>query len=191
MQMRGHAGDATGKNFAALSDEFLQEIGIFVINRLDSDVDPAAWHRAVRPSKSRTAFGSLGFHGELFRFAVQSMPLQERIVFPFLKPIGRPRTFLVPRGHIARRRFAERLRLSALECDNFLRHSRYSFTSAGAAVSSSSASPPSSSVSPKSDVTDWRTREALFCFSSCDWHWTAKRARGIASSRASGAVLAH
>ncbi len=33
-------------------------------------------------------------------------------------------------------------------------------------------------------MTDWRTREALFCFSSCDWHSTVKRAKGIASSRA-------
>ena len=33
-------------------------------------------------------------------------------------------------------------------------------------------------------MTDCRTREALFCFSSCDWHSTVKRANGIASSRA-------
>jgi len=75
MQMRGHAGDAARENFAALGDEFFQEIGILVIDRLDGDVDPAARHGAVRTTKCGTAFGGLGSHRELFRFAVQRMPL--------------------------------------------------------------------------------------------------------------------
>jgi len=62
MQMRGHAGNTTRKNLAALGDEFLQEIGILVINRLQGDVDPAAWHRTIGAAKSRTAFGGLWFH---------------------------------------------------------------------------------------------------------------------------------
>jgi hypothetical protein len=53
---------------------------------------------------------------------MESMPLQERIVFLFLEPIGRARTFLVSRGHVTRRRLAERFRLGAFESNNFLRH---------------------------------------------------------------------
>src|SRR5438309_11588534 len=91
------------------------------------------------------------------------------IVFLFLEPVRRARTFLVPRGHVTRDRFAERFRFSALEGDDFLRHVRYSFDSGAGVASDSSASPsPSSSVNPKSDVTDCRTRDILFCFSSCD-----------------------
>src|SRR5215469_14315484 len=120
---------------------------------------------------------------------MECVPSQKRIVLLFLQPIWRARTLLVPRGHVPRRRFTERLRFSAFENDDFLRHRNYSFTSAGAAGSSSSPSPPSSSVRPKRDVTDWRTREALLCFSSCDWHSTVKRANGIASRRARGIGL--
>jgi hypothetical protein len=62
MQVRGHAGDATGKNFAALGDEFFQEIRILVIDSLNGDVDPAARHGAIRAAKSRTAFGGFRAH---------------------------------------------------------------------------------------------------------------------------------
>src|SRR5438270_12351880 len=126
----------------------------------------------------------------LFGFAMKRVFPQERIVFLFLEPVRGARTFLVPGGHVTRNWLAERFRFGALEGDNFLRHFRYSFDSgAGAASSSPSPSPPSSSVKPKSEVTDWRTREALFCFSSCDWHSTVKRANGIASRRACGIGL--
>ena len=64
--MGRHAGDAAGKNFAALGHEFFQEIGIFVIDRFDRDVDPAAWHRAVGATESGTAFGGLGLHDRYF-----------------------------------------------------------------------------------------------------------------------------
>ena len=57
MHVRRHSGDAAGKNFAALGDEFLQEIGIFVIDRLGRDVDSAARHGAIGAAKSGTAFG--------------------------------------------------------------------------------------------------------------------------------------
>src|SRR5438874_3961836 len=119
---------------------------------------------------------------------MERVPFEKRIVLLLFEPIRSPRAFLVPRGHVTRDWFAQRFCLGAFESDNFLRHSDYSFVSAGAA-SSSSASPRSSSVKPNSEVTDWRTREALFCFSSCDWHWTVKRANGIASSRARGIGL--
>ncbi len=48
---------------------------------------------------------------------------QKRIVFLFLKPVRRARTFLVPRRHVTRDRFSESLGLGALEGNNFLRHS--------------------------------------------------------------------
>ena len=170
MQMRRHAGDAARENLAAFGDKFFQHIRIFVIDRFDRDVDAPARHGAIRASKGGTTLGSFGLHGWLLRFPMESMPLQEWIVFLFLEPIRRARAFLVSRSHVTRRRLAERFRLSAFQSNNFLRHFCYSFASVGATASSSSASPPSSSVSPKSDVTDCRTREALFCFSSCDWH---------------------
>src|SRR5215472_5901741 len=118
---------------------------------------------ALRNAERRLAvFGCI----ELFRLAMECMPPQKRIVLLFLEPIWGARTFLVAFGHVTRRRFTKRLRFGAFENDNLLRHSDYSFTSAGAAVSSSSASPPSSSVRPNRDVTDGRVRAALFCFSS-------------------------
>src|SRR3954467_12444859 len=103
-------------------------------------------------------------------FAMKRVLPQKRVVFLCPEPVGGARTFLVPRGHVTRNGFAERFRFSAFEGDNFLGHRRYSLDSgAGAAsVSSASPSPPSSSVKPKSEVTDWRTRDCLLCFSSCD-----------------------
>src|SRR5438132_10857710 len=116
---------------------------------------------------------------------MQRVSPQKRIVFLFLEPIWLARTFFVSRRHVTRHGLAESFGLGAFKDDNFLRHSCHSFTSVGV-TSSSSASPPSSSVKPNKEVTDWRTRNALFCFSSCDWHSTVKRANGIASSRARG-----
>ena len=60
--MRRHASNAAGKNFAALGDEFLEEIGVLVIDRLDGDVDPAARHSAIGTAESGTAFGGFGLH---------------------------------------------------------------------------------------------------------------------------------
>src|SRR5215813_6960718 len=92
---------------------------------------------------------------------------QKRIVFFLLQPVWCPRTFLVTSRHVTRRWFPERLRFRAFKNDNLLCHPVYSFTSGGGA-SSSSDSAPSSSVKPNKDVTDGRTRAALFCFSNCD-----------------------
>src|SRR5256885_10252850 len=126
----------------------------------------------------------------LFGFAVKRVLPQKRIVFLFLEPVRRARTLLVPPGHVTRNRFAERFRFGAFESDNFLGHRRYSFVScAGVASSSPSPSLSSSSVKPNNDVTDCRTRDILFCFSSCDWHSTVNRANGIASKRACGIGL--
>src|SRR4051812_24125248 len=58
----------------------------------------------------------------LFRFPVKRMLLQKGIVFFLLQPVRRLRALLVPRAHVTRSRFAERLCLGAFESDNFLRH---------------------------------------------------------------------
>src|SRR5207253_11017584 len=135
--------NATRQNFAALGDEFSQEIGIFIIDRFEGDVDTAARHGAIGAAERGTAFGGFRLHLKLSRLAVERVPLQKRIVFFLFQTIGPARAFFVPRGRVARDRLAERLRLGAFEGDNFLRHGDYSFASVGAA-SSSSASPPSS-----------------------------------------------
>jgi len=168
MEVRRHTGDAAGKNFAALGHEFFQEIGIFVIDRFNRDVDPAPGHGAIGTAKCGTAFGGLGLHWKLLSFAMKRVLSQKRIVFLFLEPVRRTRAFFVPHSHVTRNWLAERFRFGAFESDNFLCHRCYSLDSAAGAASSSSPSPPSSSVRPKSEVTDCRTREALFCFSSCD-----------------------
>src|SRR5262245_33069927 len=114
---------------------------------------------------------------------MKRVPLHEGIIFFLFEPVRRPRTFLVPGCHVARRGRASGFRLRAFEGDDLLRHVRY-YSLVSATGSSSSPSRASSSVRPKSEVTDWRTREALLCFSSCDWHSTVNLANGIASSRA-------
>ena len=74
VQLRGHARDAAGENFAALSDEFFQEIRVLVVDRFDGDVDPAARHGTIGAAESGTTFGGLGLHGELLRFAMERVP---------------------------------------------------------------------------------------------------------------------
>jgi len=167
MHIRGHAGNSTGENFAALSHEFLQQIRIFVIDCLHGDVDPAPRHGSIGATKCGTTFWRFWLHYWLFRLAVQCASPQKRIVFPFLQSVRRAWTFLVAGRHVTRRRFPKCLSLRAFKGNNLLRHDSYSFTSGGAA-SSSSDSAPSSSVKPNKEVTDGRTRVALLCFSSCD-----------------------
>jgi hypothetical protein len=122
MHMRRHPGDAARQNFSALRDEFFQEIGIFIVDCFNGDIDTPPWHGAIGAAKSGTAFGGFGLHRQLLRLAVQSVPLKKRIVFLFLEPVGRARTFLVSRRHVTRDRLAERFRLGAFERNNFLRH---------------------------------------------------------------------
>ena len=62
VHMRRHSGNAAGQNLAALGHEFLEEIGIFVIYGLGRDIDASTRHRAIGPTKSRTAFGGLRLH---------------------------------------------------------------------------------------------------------------------------------
>ena len=62
MHMRRHAGNAAGENFAAFGDKFFQQIGVFVIDRFDRDVDSPPRHRAIGAAKCGTAFGGFGLH---------------------------------------------------------------------------------------------------------------------------------
>ena len=129
MQMRRHTRNAARQNLAAFGNEFLQEIGILVVDCLQRDVDAAARHRAVGATKGGAAFGCFWLHGDLLRFAVKSVSAQKWIVFLLLQSIRGARTFLVSRAHIARDRLTQRFGLGAFEGDNFLRHGDYSFAS--------------------------------------------------------------
>ena len=62
MQMRRHAGDPAWKNFAALCDEFFKEIGIFVVDGLDGNVDSTTRHGAIGAAKGGTALGGFRAH---------------------------------------------------------------------------------------------------------------------------------
>src|SRR5437764_11283967 len=124
----------------------------------------------------------------LFGLAMKRVFPQKRIVFLFFEPVRSARTFLVPLAHVTRNRFAERFRFRAFEGDNFLGHFRYSFDSCAGVASDSSPSPSlsSSSVKPKSEVTDWRVRDTLFCASHLQWQLTVNFPNGPASPRAFG-----
>ena len=45
MKMRRHPGDAAGKDLAGLGDEFLQELGVLVVDGLEGDIDAPAQRR--------------------------------------------------------------------------------------------------------------------------------------------------
>jgi hypothetical protein len=68
MHVRGHSGDAAGKNLAAFGDEFLEEIGVLVINRFDCDVDSAPRHGSIGAAKSGTTFGGFWLHRAIIWF---------------------------------------------------------------------------------------------------------------------------
>ena len=150
MQMCWHSGYPPGKNFSALSHEFLEQIRIFVVDRLCRDIDSTARHDPVGPPEIRSAFGVFWFHC-LLHLSMQRTAAQKRIVFLFLKAAGCVGAFLVTRTDVAGNRLAFRFRFRALESNDFPWHDGYSFESV--IVSSSSPSPPSSSVNPKREVT--------------------------------------
>jgi hypothetical protein len=93
MQMRGHAGDAAWKNFAALRDEFFQEIWIFVIDSLNGNVDPPTRHGAIRPAKGGTAFG--GFRAHHFVSRCNVCRLKNGLYFFFSSRLGVRGLFLL------------------------------------------------------------------------------------------------
>src|SRR5437879_4424427 len=93
MQMRRHASDAAWKNFAALCDKFFQEIGIFVIDSLNGNVDSPARHGAISPAKGRTAFGSFGTYHLVSRCNV--CRLKNGLYFFFSRRLGVRGLFLL------------------------------------------------------------------------------------------------
>jgi hypothetical protein len=86
MQMRGHAGDTAWENFATLCDEFFQEIGIFVIDSLNGNIDSPARHGAIRPTKGGTAFG--GFRAYHFVSRCNVCRLKNGLYFFFSRRLG-------------------------------------------------------------------------------------------------------
>src|SRR6266850_4816511 len=62
VEMGRHPGHAPRENLAALAHEFFQKIGVFVIDRLDGDIDPSPRHGAIGATKSGTALGGLWLH---------------------------------------------------------------------------------------------------------------------------------
>jgi len=83
VQMGGHSGNPAGDDFTAFRDEAFEEIGIFVIDCLEGQVDAAPRHRLVGFAEIGTALRCFRLHGRLFDFAVQGVPFEERIVlFP-------------------------------------------------------------------------------------------------------------
>ena len=121
VHVRRHACDSPRQNFPALGHELFQQIGILVIDCFRRDIDAAARHGAIGASESGAAFGGLWLHeisesrGEAYAFS------KTDCIFLF-QPVRGARALLVSRRHVTRNRFAQRLSLSAFQCDNFLRH---------------------------------------------------------------------
>jgi hypothetical protein len=131
MHVRGHTGNSTRQNLAALRDEFFQKIRILVIDCLHGDIDPAPWHGPIGAAKCGTAFWSFRLHADYFTgldydsvpgLPVQSAPAQKWIVFFLFEPVWSARTFLVARRHITRRRLPKRFSFGAFKGNDFLRH---------------------------------------------------------------------
>ena len=129
MQVRRHAGDAARKNLAAFGHEFLQEIGILIIDCFNGDVDATTRHRAIGTAEGGTAFGCFRLHGGLLGLAMERVLPQEPIVFFLFQTIWRLRTFLVSLAHVTRNGLPKGLGFGAFERNDFLRHRNYSFVS--------------------------------------------------------------
>jgi hypothetical protein len=86
MQVRGHAGNAAWKNFAAFRNEFFEEIGIFIIDSLNGNVDSPARHGPIRPAECRTAF--CGFRAHHFVSRCRVCRLRNGLYFFFSSRLG-------------------------------------------------------------------------------------------------------
>jgi len=123
-----HAGHAAGKDLAGLGREFLQEVGILVVDRLGGDVQPAAGHRAVRLAEVSAALWSLGCaHGRkggiaLLGLAVEGVALEVGIVLLFFKAARRAEALFVAGGDIPGDRLAFGNRFGAFEDDDVAWH---------------------------------------------------------------------
>ena len=118
----GHTGHATWQDFAALGDEALEKIGVFVIDRLDVEVHATAWHWAVGAAEVRAALWCFRLHGVLFDFAVECMAVQIGVELFLFEPVWCARALLVACGDVARGGFPLGFGLGAFEGDVFLWH---------------------------------------------------------------------
>jgi hypothetical protein len=62
MQISGHAGDAPRQDLTAFGDKFAEQIGVFIIQCLDCDIDAPPRHGAIGATEIRSAFGGFRFH---------------------------------------------------------------------------------------------------------------------------------
>lgn len=122
VQVCRHSREAAGQNFPTFRHEAFQHLRIFVVDRFDSQINPAAGHRAVCPTKIRAAFCGFRLHDELLGFAMKRVALQVRIILLFFEPVWSARALFVSFRHISRNGFAECSRLGAFESDDFLCH---------------------------------------------------------------------
>jgi len=120
--MGRHACNPARDDFACFGDEALQEIGVFVVDGFDCEVDAATWHRAVGAPEVRSALRCFWLHGLLLGFPVKGMPLKVRVVFFLLDTPGSLGALFVAFAHVARNRLSLRTRFSAFQRDDFLCH---------------------------------------------------------------------
>lgn len=57
-----HASHPARKDFATLGDEFLQKIGVLVIDRFESNIDPAPRHGTVGTAEGGPALWGFWLH---------------------------------------------------------------------------------------------------------------------------------
>ena len=117
-----HASYAAWQDLAALGDEALEKIGIFIIDRLDVEIHATAWHRAVGAAEVRPALWCFRLHGVLFDFAVECVAVQMGVELFLFEPVGCARALFVACCDVARGWFALGLGLGAFEGYVFLWH---------------------------------------------------------------------
>ena len=121
MQIGWHTGYPARQNLSAFRNEFAKQIRVLVIDRLESDINPAPGHRSIRAPKIGPSFSVLGFH-ELLNFAMQGVPAKKRIILLFLQSSRSIWALFIPGADIPGNRFSLRPGFSALQNDDIARH---------------------------------------------------------------------
>ena len=104
MDFGGDASGAAGVNLTGFGAEFLQKIGVEVMNSFCGNIQPPSRHSTIRPTEID---GSLfvfraHFSENLSFLAMQSAALQVGVEFDFFQSPRRPQTLFVPRCDIDR-----------------------------------------------------------------------------------------